>query len=104
MVLLDQRSFRSSDVSLDVATSSEVPVFTEGDAAKLSTELRKAKELISEIKSGETITASLQEEIIDEVKQCHAEKIRVKKETSRENENSLMNDIKVAKADLSVFP
>lgn len=55
--------------------------------------------LIVELGSVKTITVYWHEELLNEVKQRHAEEFRVWKETSAENADSLISNIKVVKAD-----
>lgn len=50
------------------------------------------------VKSVETMTIRRHKELMDNVEQCHTEKVSVWKETFRENTNSLTNDVKVAEA------
>lgn len=46
------------------------------------------------------MTVRRHEEILDQVKQRHAEEVSVWKENSAENANSLINNVNVAKADI----
>lgn len=50
---------------------------------------------MAKVKSVETLTFRRHEELFNEVKNRHAEEITVWKETSRENADSLTNDVKI---------
>lgn len=91
--------FRSADVPISTVPSSDVAVNTAGHAAELSTWLEKAKARITELESVETMTVHRYEKLMDEVKQRHAEKVSVWKDTSRKNADGLIDTVKVAKGD-----
>lgn len=78
---------------------SDVPVTDDWDATTLSAQLDEEKALIVELKSTETKTARQPEALLDETKQRLAEDIGVWNKTSAENANSLVNNVKFAKAD-----
>lgn len=59
---------------------------------------------IAEFEFVETITVRRYEELIDEVEQRHAGEVSIWKETSQENGNSLIKDMRVAKADIVKIP
>lgn len=65
---------------------------------EVSTESRKANSRILKLESVEKVTVRRREELMDGIKRRHAEHFPVWKETSRDNLDSLINDVKVAKA------
>lgn len=54
---------------------------------------------IAELEYVKRLTVRRQKEFLDEIKQRLAEKVSVWKETSLENTDCLMNDVKVANVD-----
>lgn len=65
---------------------------------EFSADLEKCKAQIVEKKSIETSIVRRHEELMKALKQLHAEEATVWERTSRENGDSLTNDVKVAKA------
>lgn len=88
-----------SVAGVSAVPSLEIPVTTDEDATTLSADLDKAKALIADFESTETITVCWHEAFLEEVKKRHAEKVKVCKETYAENADSLINDVRGAKAD-----
>lgn len=88
----------SADVPVEVVPSSEISVIMGGDADEISTELENCKAHIAELESVETVTVRRQEELMEKAKQRHAEEVNVWKETSLEDADSLVNDVKVPNA------
>lgn len=76
--------------------------FTVGrDTNELAAELDKFKGLMMDLKLVETIKFRRHEEILDDIKRRRVEKIGVWKEVCAENADSLINNVKVAKANRS---
>lgn len=96
-VKLDQALLRSADVSVNNVPLSEGTVTTGGEFTEFAAELDKAKARIVKLEPVKTITVRRHEEVLDEVKKRYAEEICVWKETSAENSDYLINDVKVAK-------
>lgn len=94
-----QKLLRSADISVHTAPSSKVLATTGLDTAELSTELDETTAHIAELESVETTTVLRQREPMDEIKQRHAQEVGVRKKTSAENVDSLINNVKVAKVD-----
>lgn len=65
----------------------------------VAAELDKFKARIANLEPTETITACRDEAFLEDVKKRHAEEVELWKETSAENEDSLIIDVNAAKAD-----
>lgn len=68
---------RPADVSVNNVPSPEVPVALGVDTSELVAKLYKSKKSIAELEPVETITVHRHEELLDEVKQRHADEISV---------------------------
>lgn len=94
-----QESLRSADIPASTVPSQEVRVTAGGDSTGLVAELDRAQQRIVEIESSETLTVRRHEELLEKMKQHHAEEVNVWGETSAEIAESLINNGKVAKGD-----
>lgn len=66
--------------------------------------MNKAKALVADLESVETIAVCWQEELLDEFNQRHTMKVSVLKATSAENVDILINDFKVARVENVMMP
>lgn len=87
------------DVGVHAAPSSDLPSSPEEDSTELVGDLDEAEARIAKPESVGTVTGRRHEESLHEIKKCHAEEIGVWKGTYAENADSLVNDVKIAKAD-----
>lgn len=78
----------------------EVLVTAEGFTTRLAAESDKSEVRVLEFKSVDTVNVCRHEELMDEFKQCRAEEVKVWKDTSLENADRLIYDVKVAKVDI----
>lgn len=88
-----------SEVHFGFKPSSEAPVNTEEDVVGSSNDSEMAKTRITELNSVVTMTVRQYEDFKDGAKQRHSGEVRVWKEAFRETSETLINDVKVAKAD-----
>lgn len=91
---------RTSDVSGDIAPSTEISIYTEEDAAGLFTTSKKTKNLIEKLGFVETKTVRRYEELEEEVKERVEEVVSVLIEISLESPDCLINRVKITKADI----
>lgn len=87
---------RSSNVLVDIALLLAVPANTEEDTGGLSAESEKDKKRIAEFAFVKTMTLRRHEELMDDVKKRPSEEVSVWWETSRENTDGLITDMKSA--------
>lgn len=89
----------SADVPVNAVTPLEVPVSMGGNTPELAAELDKGKVRNAKLESIDTITVPRDGELLNEVKQRLAKGISVWKEIPAENLDSLIKNVKFAKAD-----
>lgn len=99
VVELAQVLRQSADAPVNFVPSSEVPAISGGETTPLVAAMNNAKARIAELKSTETMTVRPHEELLEEVKYRLAKEVGVWKETSVKDSNSLINDVRLAKAD-----
>lgn len=89
----------STDVSVRALTTSEVFATTGGDTTALVTKLDNAHVRIAILEPVKIMNVRRHEELLEEVTQCQSDAIGVWKETSSQNADSPIDDVKVVKTD-----
>lgn len=98
MVELPYELLQSKNASADAVPSCEAPALSEHETHASIAELDIAIAHIVELEAVKTRTVFWREELLEEIKQRHAEEIGVWKESSTENQDSSINDVLVPKA------
>lgn len=97
-VEIAQELVRSVNAPIKNVLSSEVPVTARRHTAGFTTEVCKDEARIAELEYVEIMTVPRHKEFLDEVRLRHFKEVSVWK-NSAENTDSLINDVKVVKAD-----
>lgn len=94
-----RESLRSANVPGNFVSSLEIPVSAEGGTTEIGPVMGKAKAHIVELKPVRTLAIHQNKMLLDDIKQCHAEKGCVLNDVSAENANSVNFDENVAEVD-----